>query len=282
MYFNIGYAILKSDKDENMDDLFEQYEKRGKASRTKIARSHADSSSDAKESGTYHGTYQFENLLLSYIRDGELEKLKTFLEETAQHREFNIGKLASDPLRQAKNMVIGFTAMVGKVAGIPGGMDIEDAYRLIDLYTQEIEKCQSEEDVWLLQFNMVIDFTERVRQNKLPEDLTREIFTAVQYIGDHAHDTIRIDDVASHVGLSRSCLTKRFHSEIGMSINDYITQAKIRDAKRLLRYSDRTYGEIAAVLAFSSQAYFQTVFKKVTGLTPGEYRKTHSEGNSSH
>ena len=35
-------------------------------------------------------------------------------------------------------------------------------------------------------------------------------------------------------------------------------------------------GEIAATLAFSSQAYFQTVFKKETGMTPGEYRKKHS------
>jgi AraC-like DNA-binding protein len=38
-----------------------------------------------------------------------------------------------------------------------------------------------------------------------------------------------------------------------------------------------SYGEIAATLAFSSQAYFQTVFKRVTGLTPGEYQNLHSK-----
>ena len=37
-----------------------------------------------------------------------------------------------------------------------------------------------------------------------------------------------------------------------------------------------TYGEIANTLAFSSQAYFQTVFKRESGMTPGEYRKLHS------
>ena len=261
-----------------MEDLVKLYENRGEASRKKIARSHASSSSEAKESGTYHGTYQFENLLLSYIRDGEVEKLRTFLEHTAQHMEFNIGTLADDPLRQAKNMVIGFIAMVGKVAGIGGGMDVEDAYRLIDLYTQEVEKCVSVESVWLLQFNMVMDFTERVRQAKLPEGLSREVFTAVQFISDHAHESVGIDDVASAVGLSRSSLTRRFREEIGKSITEYITEAKIRDAKRLLRYSDKSFGEIAATLAFSSQAYFQTVFKKETGFTPGEYRRAHSEG----
>ena len=259
-----------------MANLVEQYEKRGKASKQKIARSHTSTSSDAKDTGSYHGTYQFENLLLSYIRDGEVEKLRAFLSETAQHMVFTIGTLAADPLRQAKNMVIGLTAVVGKVAGIGGGMDVEDAYRLIDLYTQEVEKCGSVESVYLLQFNMVMDFTERVREAKLPENLSREVFSAVQFIADHAHEPIGIDDVAAHVGVSRSTLTRHFRAEIGKSLNGYVIEAKIRDAKRLLRYSDMTLGKIAGVMGFSSQAYFQTVFKRETGMTPGEYRRMHS------
>ena len=260
-----------------MEDLIKSYEKRGEKARQKVAQSHAKSSSDAKEAGTYHGTYQFENLMLSYIRDGEVEKLRGFLEDTAQHiDDFHIGTLASDPLRQAKNMVIGFTALVGKVAGIGGGMDVEDAYRLIDIYTQEVEKCSSVEAVYLQQFNMVMDFTERVRQARLPENLSREIFSAVQFIADHAHESVGIDDVALHVGMSRSALTRRFKAETGKTVNEHIIETKIRDAKRFLRYSDMSYGEIAATLAFSSQAYFQTVFKRETGLTPGAYRKRHN------
>ena len=261
-----------------MDDLISLYEKRGEASRRKIARSHTSSSSDAKENGAYHGTYQFENLLLSYIRDGELEKLRAFLEETAKHMDFNIGMLAEDPLRQAKNMVIGLIAMVGKVAGIGGGMDVEDTYRLIDLYTQEVEKCGSVESVYQIQFNMVMDFTERVRQAKLPGNMSKQVFSAIQFIADNAHESIGIDEVASAVNMSRSALTRRFRSEIGKSINEYIIETKIRDAKRLMRYSDKSFSEIAAILAFSSQSYFQTVFKKKTGMTPGEYQRMHYRG----
>ena len=260
-----------------MDDLVKSYEKRGAKARQKIAESHAKTSSDAKESGFYHGTYQFENLMLSYIRDGEVEKLRSLLEETAQHiNDFHIGTLAANPLRQAKNMVIGLTAMVGKVAGIGGGMDVEDAYRLIDLYTQEVESCISVEGVYLQQFNMVMDFTERVRQARLPENLSREVFSAIQYIADHTHESIGIDDVAKQIGMSRSSLTRRFKAETNKTVNEQITENRIRDAKRLLRYSDMTFGEIAATLSFSSQAYFQTVFKRKTGLTPGEYRKEHN------
>ena len=110
------------------------------------------------------------------------------------------------------------------------------------------------------------------------EGLSRETFSAVQFIADHSRDSIGIDDVAKHVGYSRSYITRRFKRETGKSINDYITETKIRDAKRCLRYSDLSFGEIASYLAFSSQAYFQTVFKKETGMTPGEYRQMHVAG----
>lgn len=63
---------------------------------------------------------------------------------TANTRE---GKLAETPLRQAKNLFIGLITMIGKFAAIPGGMDIEETYHLIDTYIQECEKLQTEEAV---------------------------------------------------------------------------------------------------------------------------------------
>ena len=45
--------------------------------------------------------------------------------------------MADTPLRQAKNILLGLVALVGKMAAIPGGMDDEEAYDLIDLYSQE-------------------------------------------------------------------------------------------------------------------------------------------------
>ena len=259
-----------------MEDLIRLYEQKREPVKQKLAKRHTATTRDAKETGTIHGTWQFENRMLSYIRDGEVEKLQAFLRETAaNHLQEQAGTLASDPLRQAKNLLIGLTALVGKVAGIGGGMDVEDAYRLIDLYTQECERTSTIEAVYLLQYNMVMDFTERVRQAKLPEHLSREVFSAVQFIADHAHESVGIDEVAEHVGMSRSALTRRFKEETGTTVNGHIVRTKVRDAKRLLRYSDLSYGEIANMLAFSSQAYFQTVFKRETGMTPGAYRKMH-------
>lgn len=256
-----------------MKNKLEQYDQKSERVRNRIEKSHAESSLVSKDGGQIHGTYQFENLMLSYIRDGEVQKLRSLLARVAEQEAFPQGKLASDPLRQSKNMLIGLVALVGKVAGIGGGMDVEDAYRLIDLYTQECENAQTLEDVYLLQYNMVLDFTEKVAQAKLPAGISREIFSAIQFIQNSTTAQIGIDDVAKAAGISRAALTRQFHAQTGKTVTEFITESKIRDAKRLLRYSDRSLAEIASYLAFSGQPYFQVVFKRQTGLTPMEYRR---------
>ena len=58
-----------------MEDLIRLYEKKREPVKQKLAKRHTASTQDAKEAGTVHGTWQFENRMLSYIRDGEVEKL---------------------------------------------------------------------------------------------------------------------------------------------------------------------------------------------------------------
>lgn len=235
-----------------MENILAAYERKSGPFRKKMAQSHAAASRDAKEGGAIHGTYRLESLMLRYIEGGEVEKLRDLFSRAAEFQKLNVGVLAADLLRQEKNLLIGLVAVVGKVAGIGGGMDVEDAYRLIDLYTQECEKAVRVEEVHLLRFNMVMDFTERVRQAKLPENISPAVFRAVQYINARTCAVIGLDDVAEHAGVSRSYLTRRFRAEIGESIGRFITETKIREAKRLLRYSDMSISEIGNYLCFSS------------------------------
>lgn len=226
-----------------------------------------------KEEGTFHGSWLFEQMLLSLIRDGETEKMRDFIEETSKTKPYTAGKLAEDPLRQAKNIFIGLVTMVGKTAAIPGGLDVEETYRLIDLYIRECEKSVAVETVTDLQYNMLFDFAERVAGSKLPEGLTWKVAQAMAHIQANTHAMLTIDEVAAHIGRSRAWLTRQFKKETGLTVNQYQLNCKLRDAKRLLAYTDMTLSEIASYLAFSSQAYFQTVFRRETGMTPGEYRR---------
>lgn len=238
-----------------------------------IGQRYSEKAYNSREDGWQHGTYYFERQMLDLIRDGDAIALNEFLLATAKMLQIKEGKLAENPLRQAKNLFIGLVTIVGKDAAIPGGLDIEQTYQLIDVYIQECEKLQTVKAVKNLQYNMPIDFAKRIAQQKLPSEISKEIYSCLQFIVTHVNEPIGVADVVAHAGKSRAYLFKKFQQEMGINIGAYITQCRLREAKSLLRYTNKSLSEISNYLCFSSQSYFQNVFKKYYNITPLDYRK---------
>lgn len=234
-----------------------------------ISVKYSDKVYNAKEAQSYHNTYHFEQQYLNYIKNGETEKLKAILLNNGP--SLKEGSIAPNALRQAKNIFIACTTLSTRSA-ISGGLDIEQAYHLSDIYINECEKMQSVESIFNLQYTMIIDFTERVAKNKISPDVSPEIFECIQFINRHTNESIRVDEVASHVGRSRSYISKKFKSETKSDLSYFIMHCKLEEAKSLLTYSSKSLSEISNYLCFSSQAYFQNLFKKKYGLTPKQYR----------
>lgn len=230
---------------------------------------HAERVYEAKEYGNYHNTWQFERQLIRLVQNGSLEELKELLRNSTN---LTAGTMADNALRQEKNILISSVSSVTRAA-IDGGMDMEQAYQLSDVYIRECERSQSISEVANLQYALLIDFTERVAQNKVPKGMSREIFDAIQFITHHINDPLQVGDVVAHIGKSRSYLIRQFKKELGFDISSFIQRCKLEEAKSLLTYSDKSLGEISNYLCFSSQSYFQNVFKKKYGLTPKQYRE---------
>lgn len=223
------------------------------------------------ENDDTHNSYHFELEMYQYIRNGNMEQLKAFLH--SRKASLKEGKMAHTPMRHSKNIFIGFATKIGMMGAIPGGMDIEKTYQLIDFYVQKCEYLQSIEEINKLQYIMVMDFCQRVNEAHIPEGVTDEIYQCMDYIRSHTNEPISINDIARQIHRSSSYTMKHFKEELGMPISAYITKCRLEDAKRLLAYSDKSLAEISAYLCFSSQAYFQNVFKKQYGITPLQYRK---------
>jgi AraC-like DNA-binding protein len=86
---------------------------------------------------------------------------------------------------------------------------------------------------------------------------------------------VRLDAVASNVGLSPAGLRARFKAETGYTLHEYLIHRRVEEAHRRLSSTDEDITNIAHNLGFSSSQYFATVFRRETGMTPGEYRNSH-------
>lgn len=113
-------------------------------------------------------------------------------------------------------------------------------------------------------------------QQKLPSGISQELYSCMQFIFTHMNEPISATDVVAFSGKSRAYLFKKFQDGLGISIGAYITECRLREAKSLLRYTDKPLGEISSYLCFSSQSHFQNAFMKHTGVTPNDYRKEHN------
>lgn len=100
------------------------------------------------------------------------------------------------------------------------------------------------------------------------------IESAKKYVEEHAEASFKIADVCKELGYSKSYLCKLFREQTGTTISSYATAVKIRAAKRMIRENKLNFSEISDLLSFDNPQYFSRVFKRVTGMSPTEFKMT--------
>lgn len=215
------------------------------------------------------GSYNYELVLVTCIEHGRPEQLSEMFDATPQ---FQPGKLAPSSLRQIKNVGI-CAATVSSRAAIAGGISPPIAFRLSDIYIQKFEMLQDHNTILQLTNEMIIDFAQRVKDIKHTQNKNTPIFHLCStYITKNIFTEITVEKMAKDLCFSRPYLCNRFKTEAGIPLSLYIQKEKVLEAKRFLEFTDKTLAEISSQLSFSSQSYFQSVFKKITGETPRAYR----------
>lgn len=96
--------------------------------------------------------------------------------------------------------------------------------------------------------------------------------TVKQYIAEHYKEDIDRNDIAAVAYITPNYLSKRFHMEVGMSLREYINQLRIEEAKRLLLTTNSSVSDIAGEVGFDNISYFSTVFRKLCGMSPMDWR----------
>ncbi|MBQ2936552.1 MAG: helix-turn-helix transcriptional regulator [Lachnospiraceae bacterium] len=206
------------------------------------------------------------------IATGNME----FVLENCQKKMFvnldGVGKLSHDPVQNLKYHFTITAAMIVRYC-IQYGMESEKAYSLSDFYILKMDSLTTIEEICKLHDVMSIEICKQMQDLQKIRALSKPIVLCVDYIYSHMHYRITVEELAEHVGLSVSYLSKLFKTETGMALSEYITEIKIEKAKNMLQYSDLKTIDIANYFAFSSQSHFIQVFRKFTGITPYQYRK---------
>lgn len=218
-----------------------------------------------------HNTFELEQNIMTMVRKGDTAALQEWAKAAPAVRG---GIIAAEQLRQVKNTFIVSVTLASRAA-IRGGMDVEDAFSLSDAYIQKCELLNHPDQILNLQYHMIQEYTkkvQRLRHGKRPGKLAIDV---ANYIQHHLSEPITAADLAKALYLSRPYLSRKFIEETGESLTDFILKEKTEEAKRLLRYSDKSLTAISNYLGFSSQSHFSRVFKKYTGSAPGEYREQH-------
>lgn len=104
--------------------------------------------------------------------------------------------------------------------------------------------------------------------------------TALIYINAHFASAITLGEIAAHAKCNATYLSELFHKKMDMTIKQYITVMRIKQAKRLLISSDNSIMSICFESGFSSLASFNRNFLAVENISPSAYRKAYNLKNA--
>ena len=220
-----------------------------------------------------HRSSFFERHFYELIKNGESEKLKELLSVHSLDGEF-IVLAKSDPLRSWKNLVICFITISSRAA-MEGGLATETTYAISEVYIQELEELATIAEVEDHANKVFIDLARRVKEIKRYH-YSKLVSSCLNFISDNLDQTISLSRIAEELKINGSYLSHTFKREVGISLTEYIMQEKIREAKRMLLFTQFSLLDISTALGFYDQSHFAKAFKKSTGFPPKQFRDNHS------
>lgn len=222
-----------------------------------------------RESSETHERYEEELDRFSAIHEGNLEKAQAIIET---FRGNTYSHLSADPVRNRRYLFVVNATMATRFA-IEGGVPMETAYNISDLYIQKMDLCTTIDEITGLLSDMLKTFIEQVNKYKKEKQLAKAVSQAMEYINNHLHEPLTLSQISREVHLTPSYFSALFAKETGITLSQYIIQEKINVSCNLLKYSPYSGADIASYLGFSSHSHFCSMFKKMIGMTPAQYRK---------
>lgn len=246
------------------------YERSNAVVQVKRMTDYSEKDFEEREGEARHaGVYAAEQELFKMIEEGNINYAKAL--NNAMNKASYGSLKYQDPGLKSIAVAVTFITLSVRAA-IRGGLSPSTAYAVGDYYEEEITKCKSFTDMKYILDTMFDDFVHRVHKTKVNHNISKPVQVCCDYIDMHIYEKIDLETLASVVGYTKYYLTRKFKSELNISIWDYINQRKVERAKILLSDPSKTIQDISDMLNYCSRSYFSEIFQQHTGFWPSDYR----------
>lgn len=152
---------------------------------------------------------------------------------------------------------------------------LESNYTLPTVYTELMERRFTFEEVVDFFTTFLVNISESLSYEQIYS--STDIIENVQtYLRLHYRERISLDFIADTFYINQSYLSSLFKEKTGIKYVDYINILRIEEAKNLLAKTTKKTANIARTVGYENEKYFFRVFKKFTGFTPEQFRKSNS------
>ena len=166
--------------------------------------------------------------------------------------------------------ILGIVNSVGMHAVMVGRLD--EKREGIRKLNSEIEDCCTM-DILFAYLKKLLCGMIREKKEKHQDEERKPVRMAKQYLMNHYMEPVTLELVADYVGFNSSYFSVIFKKETGAGFGEYLTNLRMEKAKELLKNTQENIKDICIEVGYKDLKHFNAVFKKTTGLKPGEFRK---------
>jgi two-component system, response regulator YesN len=165
------------------------------------------------------------------------------------------------------NIVFNTTVLLGNME-----YDVKELEHAKYSYFKSIEEAQSSKEVQD-QLNKFITEAKKCISSSQNHFDNQNMKKLLEFIKDHYAEPLTLTDVAKHFHFNPSYLSSYFSTHNREGFIEYLNRIRIEEASKLLVEGKATISEISGIVGYSDHSYFCKVFKKITGLSPSQYRR---------
>lgn len=265
--------LVLNDEMLTAGDLISIYDSEN-ANKINFANREFESDTERFEQENTFLTESFNNKLNYCVMNGDMDGLAELLNQMGQVPYQETAQTNS--LKDFKIVAFG-SVFAAETTAAKSGVPAPDLTRIKQFYLGRIDASRSLDDLHQLIISAIFEFTKCVKEHLEQKTDNPAINRAIHYIKVNINSKLLAEDIAGALHINLHYLFTKFKQETGKTLTQFINEEKIKKACYYLMFTDKSLIEISTYLSFSSQSYFQTIFRKVTGQTPTQWRKNNAK-----